>query len=257
MLGACGGAGAAGSTTSGQRSSGPGTTADPPTTASTTTTSTLARLHGPTTVLEIGDSLGEDLGLGLHDILANDSKVTLVQAAKGDTGLVEPQYYDWPAHLRDFLALDHPQVVVVFLGANDVQNFYQGNTLETFGTPGWKATYGARVATLMREATASGARVLWVGMPIMADPTFSSDMQVIDGVYQSEAASHPGVTYFSSWSLFSTASGVYTASTTGTSGQSILLRDSDGIHITIGLGSGSDYLARAVVTKMRSLYGLP
>jgi hypothetical protein len=250
-------AGATGSTNPGGTgttgATGQSGTTSPPTTKATTTTTTV-HLKAPVTVVEVGDSLGIDLGWGIQAALAGDSSVTLVQAATGDSGLVEPQFYDWPAHLQSLLTQYHPQVVVVFLGANDVQNFWNGSVLENFGTPGWKAAYGQRVASMMQEATAAGAHLLWVGMPIMQDPTFSSHMQLLDGIYESEAASHAGVTYFSSWSLFSTPSGQYTATATDSSGQSVLLRDSDGIHIATG---GLDLLGQAVVAKLKALYGMP
>jgi hypothetical protein len=221
------------------------------------TASTTLVLQPPVTVVEIGDSLGIDLGLGLHDALASDAQVTLVQAAKGDSGLVEPQFYDWPLHLQELLAEYHPQIVVVFLGANDVQGFYEGSTLEEFGSPGWEAAYARRVGDLMQEAGGAGAHVLWVGMPIMGSPKFSEDMQLLNGIYQAQANLHPGTTYFSSWRLFSSPSGQYTATTTSATGQELPLRGADGVHIAIGSGAGSDILGGSVVAEMRALYGLP
>ena len=74
-------------------------------------------------VLEVGDSLGIDLGWGLTDELSG-SKHRLIAVAVGDTGLAEPSYYDWPAQLSVDLRLYHPGTVIVFLGANDVESFY-------------------------------------------------------------------------------------------------------------------------------------
>lgn len=252
-LGGCGShAGGSPSSTSGSHGGGSPTTGASTSSTSSTTTTTSVHLTGPITVVEVGDSLGIDLGWGMSNALANDTSVKLVQGGYGDSGLVEPQFYNWPVHLEDYLTADHPQVVVVFLGANDVQNFWDGSTLETFGTASWAAAYGERVATMMQEATSAGARVLWVGMPIMQDPTFSSHMQFIDGIYAREAASHPGVTYFSSWNLFATPSGQYTG-TEVVGGQTVTLRDPDGIHIATG---GLDVLGEAVVTKLQQLYGM-
>jgi hypothetical protein len=248
-LTACGAKGASGdsSATSGARAHG-ATTTDPGktgSTASTSTTSTTFAVHpvgGKVTVLEIGDSLGIDLGWGMQWALTNDSTVNLVQDAKGDTGLVNSTQ------------AVHPQIVVVFLGANDVQNFYQGNQYVSFGTALWRHAYGARVATMMDEATSAGAKVLWVGMPIMQPQPFSSNISQLDSVYQSEARTHRGVTFFSSWSLFATPSGQFNGGTTDVAGSQMSLRDPDGIHLADG---GEDLLGLDVVKEMKAIYRLP
>jgi hypothetical protein len=210
-------------------------------------------LPTPLTVLEIGDSLGEDLGFGLSDVLRDVDGVDLVQAAKGNSGLVQPQYYDWPKHLSEMLTQDQPDVVVVFIGANDVQDFYVDGVLQQFGTAGWEQAYAQRVATMMEEATDAGAKMLWVGMPIMKSPTFSSSMEKLNAIYEAQAALHPGVTYFSSWDLFSDDAGRYARSRV-VGGKTVELRTPDGIHITFGNGGrGADVLAATVVDAMRAM----
>ena len=75
------------------------------------------------TILDVGDSLGEDLGLGLGYTLEANPKVHVIQAAHGDSGLARPDYYDWPAHLQALLNEYHPQVVTILIGGNDAQSF--------------------------------------------------------------------------------------------------------------------------------------
>jgi hypothetical protein len=229
-------------------------TSSTPTTATATTAAPIATSGGKATVLEVGDSLGIDLGWGMQWALTNDGNVTLVQDAKGDSGLSNVGYYDWPSVLQSEVQATHPQVVVVFLGANDWQGFTDNGQVLEPGTPGWTAAYAQRVGTMMSEATSAGARVLWVGMPIMGPSSFSGEMQTLDGIYQSEAAKHPGATYYSSWSLFSTPSGQFNGGTTDVAGTASPLRDSDGIHLATG---GEDLLGSAVVKELKSLYRLP
>ncbi len=212
-----------------------------------------SELPTPLRIVEIGDSLGEDLGFGLHDVLREVDGVELTQAAKGNSGLVQPQYYDWPTHLSQLLSEDHPDVVVVFLGANDVQDFYDGGVYRQFATAGWSQAYAQRVATVMQEATDAGAKVLWVGMPIMKSATFSSSMTKLNAIYQEQAALHPGVSYFPSWDLFTDAAGNY-ARVAQVDGESVALRTADGVHITFGTGgAGADVLASAVVDALPGL----
>ncbi|MGO9197829.1 MAG: DUF459 domain-containing protein [Acidimicrobiales bacterium] len=229
-----------------------------PSTSSSSTTTTEAPVQpvdGKVTVLDIGDSLGIDLGWGLQWALTDDSSVNLVQDAHGDSGLANTSYYDWPAVLETELQSTHPQVLVVFLGGNDSQNFYQGDQYESFGTPQWRVAYGDRVASMMTEATAAGARVLWVGMPIMGPSSgLSANMATIDSVFRSEAAAHTGVTYLSSWSLFSTPSGQFNGGDTDVAGTEMPLRDPDGVHLADG---GEDLLGLTVLNEMKALYKLP
>jgi hypothetical protein len=249
---ACGPIGAGGT----PKGNSPQTTGStPPTTAASTTTTVapVQAVDGKVTILEVGDSLGIDLGWGMQWALTNDSSVNLVQDAWGDSGLVNTVFYDWPETLESELQSVHPQIVVVFLGANDSQSFYVGNQYESFGTPHWKLAYGDRVASMMTEATSAGARVVWVGMPIMEPTELSSNMTVLDSVFQSEAASHSGVTYFSSWDLFETDSGQFNGGTTDVSGSELPLRDGDGIHLATG---GEDLLGVAVVHEMEVIYKL-
>jgi hypothetical protein len=196
----------------------------------------------PLTIVEIGDSLGEDLGFGLGDVFSGDPWVHVVQAAKGDTGLSRPDYFNWPASLATLLQQYHPGLVVVFLGANDGQGFDVNGQVAEVGDALWTSTYKSRVATMMAEAVGAGARVLWVGMPIMQDPSFWQEMQMMNGFYQAEAAVHPGVQYFPSWPLFADAQGQYVGSIDG-----VVLRAPDGIHIANG---GDDRLANALVSPI-------
>jgi lysophospholipase L1-like esterase len=205
----------------------------------------------PLVMLEIGDSLGQDLGFGLGDQFGGDSRVVVDQQAQESTGLANPGYYNWAAHLEQDLAQFHPKVVVVMLGGNDAQNFMQFNQGVVFGSALWRIDYGERVAQIMDEATAAGAHVLWVGLPIMQDPTFSHQMAELNSVFAAQAWQHPGVTYYPSWKLFSTPAGQYSAYLRTPSGQEIEARDNDGVHLA---PAGWDYLAAALVKPMETAW---
>ena len=204
----------------------------------------------PLGILEIGDSLGEDLGFGLEGVLGRDPRVVLHTEAVGDTGLANVAYYNWPATFERELRTFHPGLVVVFIGGNDAQGFDVGSRPALFGTPFWRAAYAARVRTMMAEATAAGAHVLWVGMPVMGPGTgLSPDMAKLDAIYASVARSFPLVRYLSTWRLLETSSGQFATSLPNGSGQLVTVRDPDGVHLT---GAGGDLAARAVVGAVRA-----
>lgn len=220
------------------------------TSTSTATRAAQAPIAGP--VLEVGDSLGIDLGWGLAEALAGSGHRFVGQSV-GDTGLAEPWYFNWPAHLAVELTEYHPGLVIVFLGANDVESLYVGGRFDPFGSRAWAAAYGARVAEMMDEASAARARLLWVGMPPMGTAAFSSQMATLNWVYQSEAAKHgPDVAYFASWTVLGTVQGQYQQGPVGAPAQP--WREPDGIHITV---QGAGVLADAVVRELSQKGWLP
>jgi hypothetical protein len=206
----------------------------------------------PITILDIGDSLGEDLGLGLGYTLGTNRLVKVIQAAHGDSGLARPDYYNWPAVLAADLRQYHPQVVTILIGGNDAQNFLVNGEPVLFGTTQWHAIYSQRVALMMRETIAAGAKMLWVGLPIMRDPSFGASMKMLNAIYKVQAARHPGVVFFPTWSLFSNAEGHYSAYLTNSSGQTVLARDDDGIHIAPP--GGCDIIAVAATREIEKIW---
>ncbi len=204
-------------------------------------------------MLVIGDSIGIDLGESLVNDLAQTGVVHAELDGRVDTGLARPDYFNWPAEVTHDLAQYHPGAVVVMLGANDPQNFVVGGQALTYGTPAWAAAYGARVAGVMQQITASGARGLWIGMPPMADPRLNGEMQSLNTIFESQAHRHPGVDYFSAWPVLSDPQGAFATYLPDASGAEVNVRTPDGTHLSPG---GAARLAGAVVTAMNNRWGL-
>ncbi len=204
-------------------------------------------------MLSIGDSLGEDLGLGLGDVLGTDPLVHVVQDAVGDTGLARPDSYDWPTHFAADLAATHAQVTVVLLGANDAQGFDVNGEPVEFGTAQWRSVYGQRIAEMIQVARAAGTRLIWVGLPIMgpAAAVTNADMAQLNSLYEAGTAAHPGVVWFPTWSMFSDPDGYYTQYVTGADGEEVVARDPDEVHFAPG---GYDYLASAVTSEIETAF---
>jgi hypothetical protein len=206
------------------------------------------------TILDIGDSIGEDLGVGLADKLGNVADVKLINASVGDTGLANLGYYSWIAELPTEIAKYHPQVVVIMLGGNDGQAFQSGNTVVQFGTPLWHRIYEARVAELMAEATKTGARVIWVGLPIVGPSAdlSNSDIEAQNSVYAAAASANPAVTFVSTWKLFENSAGAY-STYLSIAGQGLVqVRDADEVHIDPP--GGTDLVGAYVVTQMEQTW---
>jgi hypothetical protein len=203
----------------------------------------LPTASSPLRVLEIGDSLGIDLGDQLSAQLDTALAHTTV-ASLGDTGLANIAYYDWSTHLAALLATDHPQVVVVFLGANDDQGIVVNGRAAVPGSPAWTAGYAQRVDVILHEASGAGARVVWVGMPPMASPELNATVALEDRIFRSQTAASAQAVYVSATAVLGTSAGLYESYGVDASGQRTALRTPDGVHLT---PAGAGLLARTVI----------
>jgi hypothetical protein len=203
---------------------------------------------GSCTVLEIGDSLGNDLGWGLARELPSGS--SLVQLDKSATGLANAGYYDWPTELATDLGLYHPQLVLICLGGNEEQGMDVDGSVVQFPSPAWTAAYLTRVRQLISEAAASGALVMWIGMPVMEDPDYSQGMEILNSLYQQGVRDHPNAAFVSTWQLFSDPEGAYQA-VADVNGIPENLREPDGIHYSL---TGEDVIATYVIDEIASIF---
>jgi uncharacterized protein len=205
----------------------------------------------PLRILAIGDSLGADLALGLERLVDTRPSFLVRIDTREATGLARPDYFDWPYQVELDLESMRPDVVVAMLGGNDAQNFLVGGHAVVLGTPAWKAEYAKRVDRVMQEVTESGRPLVWVGLPPMGSARLTHAMRLINAIARARALAHPGVAYLESWELFVGADGHYTAYLPDTSGQEELVREPDGVHLTV---AGSARLAEQVFAAMRPLW---
>jgi hypothetical protein len=232
------------------------TTTVPATPNTPTTSTTFPVLNqnpapaNPLHVLMVGDSIGIDLGQALVNDLAGTDAVSPTLDGRIDTGLSRPDYFNWPEELSADLANDRPQLVVVMIGANDPQNMEVDGANLAYGTPAWNTAYADRVGSFMDLAFATGAHVLWVGMPPMASPGLNAAMDNLNAIVQSQVKAHPGqATFLDTRTILGTPQGGFTPYLTNSAGAELNIRTPDGIHLT---NDGAEVLSQAVINSMRS-----
>ena len=222
-----------------------------------TSTSTTAPHHAPFALgrcrlLEIGDSLGDDLEYGIRHELQLTPGLKLIQRNKPSTGLSASWFYDWPAHLKSDLRHSHPNLVVIMFGANDEQALRVDGESQPFGSPKWRSAYVARVRRIDRMVTKAGAYVFWVGLPIAAPKSYSQGLRALNAIYRQVATSTPGVTFQPMWHLLATKSGNYRGGAVVNNVQSAL-RLSDGIHFT---STGELVIGTFVSRQLATVYNV-
>ena len=205
---------------------------------------------GHCTVLQIGDSLGNDLGWGLTRELSSSHALKLVQKDVSASGLVASWFYNWPQHLKTLLAQYHPDLVVVSFGGDDEQGLaYKGHSYG-FNTPPWRARYASLIRTVDTMSTHAGSYVLWVGLPITMPTSYRAGAAALNTLYQSVAATVPGVTYLPTWNVFANAKGQY-QNAAPVNHVRTLLREADGIHFSY---VGENVFATFVANEIASIY---
>ena len=230
----------------------PATTTSTPLATTTTTTHATVTTADPLRVVEIGDSLGEDLGDAMESTWPS-ATVHLTVAARGDTGLSNSAYYDWPTALAALLSSAHPQVVVVLLGANDLQSMVSGSTVLYDGTPAWNDEYAVRVTEIVSESVRAGAHVLWIGEPAMQTAFINAGMTRLDGIAQRVVAHFPGKAAYLSANSVLAPGGSFSFDVTGPTGEELQVRTPDGVHL---MPAGADLLAAAAAKALATTWGM-
>lgn len=228
------------------------TTTSMPASGPATTTTTVPGVRTvsaaePLDLLIIGDSFAELFGPALVNRGADAGTVEATVDFRFISGLSRPDYFDWPAYLAEELPDRQPEAVVVIFGGNDAQDVAVGGERFDVGTQAWIDLYSLRVAEVMDVLLSHTERVYWVGLPIMESETFTANVQMMNAVYEAEAAERPRVTYISSFDLFKDDSGRFNAYLDGKH-----MRYADGAHFT---WNGGYRLADAVLPTIGSDWG--
>ena len=203
-------------------------------------------------ILEIGDSLGDDLEYGIRHELQFTPGLKLIQRNKSSTGLSATWFYNWPAHLKSDLHAHHPNLVVIMFGANDEQALSVHGVSQPFGSPKWRSDYIARVRRIDRMVVKAGAYAFWVGLPIASPKSYSQGLRALNAIYRQVATSTPGVTFQPMWHLLATKSGHYRAGAIVNNKQSAL-RLSDGIHFT---STGELVIGTFIARQLATVYNV-
>lgn len=191
-----------------------------------------------------GDSMAQVFGQSLVAMSVEHGAISATLEYRISTGLTRPDYFDWPAHLREDVLAADPEVVVIMFGANDAQSMEVAGKAEPVRSAAWQAEYRRRVAATMDLLAGDGRLIVWVGQPVMRDSDFAQREAILDGIYAEEAGRRPWIRFVDSRRLFAGPDGRYRAYLPDAEGDEVLMRQGDGIHLT---RAGGDRLAGAVL----------
>ena len=230
--------------------SAPATAPGPPVTPSAAT---------PAKVLIAGDSEAGTFGPYLVELLDQTGVVETTLDYKVSSGLARPDFFDWPARLREQVTALDPDIVIVTFGGNDAQGLSTIDGTFVVGQPSgtdpaadaeWRAEYGRRVGEVMDYLSAEGRTLVWVGIPNGAQDSFTARVAVQNEVAKAEVAKRPEVVFVDTWSRFSGRDGNFAEFVIDPrDGVGKDVRADDGFHLN---ENGAEILALDIAEAVRA-----
>jgi hypothetical protein len=183
-------------------------------------------------ILFCGDSLAQGMFLSLNGVLRRREGLRLVNGTQHSTGVTRSDEHDWPTAARDLVARNHPNLVIFWIGANDFRPLVvrEQRIRFAFGTQGFADGYARRVTEMVTPAIASGARVVWFGLPNMRNAQFADAARQLNEIQQNAVVAAGGV-WIPTWDATSDAQGRFMPSVTLDRGARNF-RAEDGVHFT-------------------------
>jgi len=221
------------------------------TTSTSTSTTTLPEpvravtAATPLRVLVAGDSQAEYLGQAVTTEHPGWSLEVEIDD-RISTSLARPDYFNWPAHLAALVADEAPEVVVLFIGANDHQDMLSsaGERLVE-GTSVWQEEWTHRLELMLDLFAGGDHQVFWVTQPPMRDNELDEGIELINALSAPVVADRDFVSTVEIWELFGGVAGYQDRLTRG--GETIDARVGDGVHLT---RSAASWVAELVFEAM-------
>ncbi|WP_424362508.1 DUF459 domain-containing protein [Methylocystis parvus] len=202
-------------------------------------------------VAVMGDTLGIQLAGGLEETFADKPEIGVLRKGKESSGLVRDDFFDWPKSAKEIA--DGPQkidVAVMMIGSNDRQPLRVGAQSEDPLSPRWRELYAARVDAVLAAFHEKKIPVVWVGLPIMKNESYSADMAKLNDIFR-ERVEKAGDIYVDLWEDLADEKGQFSAFGPDVNGQIVKLRTADGVHLT---DAGALSVAHFVANEIKKLY---
>ncbi len=209
-----------------------------------------------------GDSLAGSLGPGLGRLAADTGVVAPVYESRVSSGLANPGFFNWPKRATSELARLNPEAVAFIIGTNDYP-IVTGKRLDGDSPivegqqpvrPKWSIEYEKKTEEMMQILVGDQNRtVFWVSPPVMKDSKINNGVRQIGELQRNVAKRFPSVVWIDGYSLFDDANGEYATRIIDASGDSILARAGDGVHLS---PAGGEYLAGAVFDEIDLIWHL-
>ena len=187
----------------------------------------------PRVVALAGDSMMA-VGLSAQFLreAAGDKNLRIVKAFRSGTGLARPEVFNWMQQYPAMIGAEKPDIVLVAIGANDGQGFVVDGKVLPYGSDRWRQVYQQRVDSYLSMLEASGAQVLWMGLPPMRIPVYNEKIETINRIDYTVVSQHPRAAWLNLSAVVGDSSGGFREFETTPGGKQLRLRATDGIHLS-------------------------
>lgn len=177
-----------------------------------------------------GDSLAQGLFLTLTPLMRSQEGMRLINGTRHATGLTRSDEHDWPVVLRTLVARERPDLLIMWIGANDFRPFVdrEARARLQFGTEPFATAYGARVRRITADAVEAGTKVVWIGLPNMRDARFAEAVRTLNTI-QEAGAREAGAVWVPTWPMTSDDNGRFR---TALGSDHRRFRAEDGVHFS-------------------------
>ena len=198
-------------------------------------------------VLLVGDSFMEDITLAImRNYYNKDPNVQFISVAKHSTGLCVSTNWNWPKKLEEFMQKHKPDVVLFFLGANDLQNIFDGERRYSFTSAEWKKKYVEIAENMIDIARKGNAVPIWIGLPIMSE-VYAKWVPLISEL-QHKACTNRNIEYVDTVPTLADENGQYQVFMKTPSGEMVRIRKADKYHVEY---AGSLMIIEQVVPSIK------
>ena len=181
-------------------------------------------------VLLVGDSFMEDITLAImRNYYNNDPNVQFVSVARHSTGLCVSTNWNWPKKLEEFMQKHKPDVVLYFLGTNDLQSIYDGERRYSFTSAEWKKKYVELAENMIDIARKGNAAPIWIGLPVMSEE-YAKWVPLISELQQ-KACANRNTDYVNTVPTLADENGQYQVFMKTPQGEMVRIRKQDKYHI--------------------------
>lgn len=181
------------------------------------------------TVVVLGDEFADQMNEGLVDLFDGDRTIQSFGVPVPGSGLTGSAPHDWVVEAPRSLA-QYPSVdaVVVALGYSDARPLDDAGQTYAFGTTDWRQFYRNRVTNFALTLIGEGHRVIFVGLPPMADAQSNDEVRLINQMIE-EAIAPTRARFVGVYDGFADVEGNYARAGPDLAGQVVNLRNSDGV----------------------------
>lgn len=181
----------------------------------------------PARLLVIGDSLAQGFGFVLETRVP---ELELLMSVRNDarisTGLSRADFYDWPAHFAQMAAEQHPDIVVIHFGSNDMQAILADGGRTVLRSAEWEVEYRRQIRKILEIAARHQIVTYWLGPAPDKHRNLNAHLTRINPWIAQEAAA-AGAVYLPLSPLAAAPDGSYARVVGGA-----VLRTGDGSHFT-------------------------